>query len=55
MIQEKESKSKTHFYFSMVKSAIRIAAGFILIKGDLTWAGILLIIAEVLGIAEETI
>ena len=54
--------SKKHFYISMVKSVVRIAAG-----GAFVWAGYsleipfvpfilggaLLIVAEVLGIAEE--
>ena len=44
---------KFHFYVSLVKSAIRIAAGVTLIMGSLMWAGILLIAAEVLGIVEE--
>ncbi len=54
--------SKKHFYISLVKSAVRILAG-----GAFVWAGYsleipflplivgggLLIVAEVLGIAEE--
>jgi hypothetical protein len=42
-----------HFYYSMVKSAIRIIGGIGLIFGALTFCGIMLIIAEVLGILEE--
>jgi hypothetical protein len=53
MIQPKESKSKTHFYISLVKSGFRVGAGFTLCYGDLMSAGALLIIAEALGIAEE--
>ena len=44
---------KTHLYISLAKSAIRIAAGAALITGHFVWAGVLLIAAEVLGIAEE--
>ena len=45
--------SKWHFRISIVKSGMRIAAGFRLFQGDLVGAGVFLIIAEVLGIAEE--
>ena len=45
--------SKKHFYISLVKSAVRIAAGAVLITGNFVAAGALLIAAEVLGIAEE--
>ena len=45
--------SKKHFYISLVKSAVRIAAGIVLITGNFVVAGALLIAAEVLGIAEE--
>ena len=50
---EPKDTSKKHFYISMVKSAIRIGAGVFLMFGDLIVAGTLLIVAEVLGIAEE--
>ena len=46
---------KGHFWVSMVKSVIRIMAAAFLINGLLTLAGILFIIAEVLGIAEELV
>lgn len=45
--------SKKHFYISLVKSAVRIAAGILLIRGNLVGAGALLIGAELLGILEE--
>lgn len=51
-IQPKDP-SKWHFRISIVKSGIRIAAGFRLIQGDLLGAGVLLIVAELLGVAEE--
>ncbi len=58
---------KGHFYVSIVKSVIRIAAGVCLIMVPSIWtvqgwesslvmyAGILLIAAEVLGIVEEIV
>lgn len=51
-IQPKDP-SKWHFRISIVKSGMRIAAGLRLIQGDFFGAGVFLIIAEVLGIAEE--
>lgn len=45
--------SKNHFRISMVKSVFRIFAGLTLIAGQLTIAGLLLIFAELLGVAEE--
>ena len=53
-IQPKDT-SKGHFYVSIVKSALRIAAGATLIQGSLVIAGGLLIAAEVLGIVEELV
>lgn len=47
--------AKKHLYVSLVKSALRIAAGFSLVFGGLLWAGALLIAAEVLGIVEELV
>lgn len=44
-----------HARLSFVKSAFRIAAGFSLITGSLLFSGVLLIIAEVIGIAEELV
>jgi hypothetical protein len=52
-MQPKESKSNRHFNISMVKSAVRIAAYTMLAFGYLWMAGLALIIAEGLGIAEE--
>jgi hypothetical protein len=53
-IQPKDP-SKRHFYVSIAKSGIRIAAGLRLVQGDLLGAGVLLIIAELLGIVEELV
>ena len=47
--------AKLHFRISMVKSALRIAAGAGLIAGSLLICGVLLIAAEVLGIVEEMV
>ena len=44
-----------HLYISLVKSAVRIAAGGCLITGNLLMAGVCLILAEVLGIVEELV
>jgi hypothetical protein len=44
-----------HKYISFVKSGFRIAAGFALALGYLQGAGLLLVLAEVLGIAEEMV
>ena len=46
---------KWHFRISIVKSGLRIGAGLQLIKGNLIPAGVLLIVAEVLGVLEEII
>ena len=53
-IQPKDT-SKGHFYVSLVKSVLRITAGGALISGFIVYAGILLIVAEVLGIVEELV
>jgi hypothetical protein len=53
-IQPKDT-SKGHFYVSIVKSAVRIAAGVALIMGSLVVCGALLIMAEILGIVEEVV
>jgi len=45
--------SKKHFYISLVKSVVRIAAGAFLISGNFVAAGALIIGAEILGILEE--
>ncbi len=44
-----------HFYVSMIKSFLRIAAGATLINGLFLAAGILFIVAELLGILEELV
>ena len=52
-VPEPRDVSKKHFYISLVKSVVRIAAGAFLIAGNFVAAGALLIGAEILGIAEE--
>ena len=53
-IQPKDT-SRNHFYVSLVKSLIRIVAGGAFMLGHVAEAGALLILAEVLGIAEEIV
>ena len=53
-IQPKDT-SKGHFYVSIVKSAVRVAAGATLIVAGLSLPGWLLILAEILGILEEVV
>lgn len=53
-IQPKDT-SKGHFYVSLLKSILRIIAGGNLAIGNLWWAGIFLILAELLGILEELV
>jgi len=45
----------THTSVSMIKSGFRILAGVALCFGDVVVAGALLIVAELLGIAEELV
>ena len=53
-VQPKDT-SKGHFYVSLAKSGIRIAAGIALLNGEVAYAGFLLIAAEVLGVVEELV
>jgi hypothetical protein len=52
-MQEKESKTNWHFRISLFKSCLRIMAGVAIISGEFMPAGVLFILAEILGIAEE--
>lgn len=54
-MEPKESKSKRHFYLSMLKSCLRITAGIYMLQLPLYGqaAGALFIIAEIFGIFEE--
>jgi hypothetical protein len=53
-IQPKDT-SKGHFYVSLVKSGLRIGAGLTLVQGLIVPAGVLFIVAEILGIVEEIV
>lgn len=53
-IQPKDP-SRGHFYVSLAKSGLRIGAGLTLVQGLIVPAGILFIVAEVLGIVEELV
>lgn len=44
-----------HQYISFVKSALRIVAGCGLIGGAFVSAGVLFILAEILGVVEELV
>jgi len=52
-MQPKESKSKSHFRISLVKSGFRFGACYGLFVSDLYTAATFLALAEILGIAEE--
>lgn len=47
--------ARKHLIISLVKSAVRILAGISLISGAFVLAGLLIIGAEVLGVAEELV
>jgi hypothetical protein len=55
MKKVKQPDPKKHLYISLVKSGIRILAGSMLFVDLWHLAGILIIVAEVLGIAEELV
>jgi hypothetical protein len=50
---ENKDPSKKHFYISLVKSVVRASSGGALLVGNIPLAGLLLILAEILGVAEE--
>jgi len=49
----KESKTNKHFIFSLIKSIIRITGFVFLIDQQFITTGIILTLAELLGIIEE--
>lgn len=51
----KHPDPKLHLQLSLVKSGVRILAGGALILGSLAYCGVCLIIAELIGIAEELV
>lgn len=52
-MQPKESKTNWHFRTSIAKSVLRILAGWSLCNQKFVIAGVLFILAEILGIVEE--
>jgi hypothetical protein len=52
-MQQKESKTNTHFILSMIKSVIRLGACVFLGYGYIPQAAFTLALAEMLGIIEE--
>lgn len=52
-MQEKASQTKSHFRLSILKSCFRIFGYAFLISGYLGISGIILVIAEIIGILEE--
>ena len=46
---------KKHQYISFVKSLLRIVAGVSLCSSNFVIAGVMLVLAEVLGVAEELV
>jgi hypothetical protein len=52
-MQQKESKTNSHFWISLFKSVIRLTACWFLFNQMFGYTAILFGIAEVLGIVEE--
>ena len=52
-VPQPKDPSKFHFYTSLTKSVVRIAAGIALCMGAFFLSGLLFVAAEVLGIVEE--
>jgi hypothetical protein len=54
-MQEKESKSSTHYRLSLIKSAFRFGAcfGLLINPNGIQVFAVLMVLAEILGIAEE--
>jgi hypothetical protein len=54
-MQEKESKTNSHFWISIIKSGVRFIACYFLFNGDFKSSALLFFFAEFLGVAEEII
>ena len=54
-MSDKIPDPKIHKQISLIKSVVRIAAGIVFCCGEIALGGFLLIIAEMLGIAEELV
>ena len=52
-MQQKESKTNSHFWISIIKSIIRFGACYFLFNGDFKSSALLFVFAEGLGIAED--
>jgi hypothetical protein len=52
-MQPKESKSKKHFWTSIIKSVLRLFGCGYLMFGDVVGTAIVFALAEVLGVIEE--
>ncbi len=52
-MQQKESKTNSHFWISVFKSVLRITACYFLFHEQFGNTAIMLFLAELLGIAEE--
>jgi len=46
---------KWHLRISLLKSLLRFGAGFYLFLGNMIMAGVLIILAEILGVLEELV
>lgn len=46
---------KWHLRISLLKSLLRFGAGFYLLLGNVVMAGVLIILAEILGVLEEIV
>jgi hypothetical protein len=46
---------KWHLRISLLKSLLRFGAGFYLILGNVVMAGVLIVLAEILGVLEELV
>lgn len=51
----KQPDPKKHLQMSLIKSVFRIFAGLVLMSGQVYGAGMLLIVAEGIGVAEELV
>ena len=54
-MEKPKKKDDPHFWVSLVKSAIRIAACYMLFIGSIEMAAVTLAIAEFAGIGEELV
>ncbi len=55
MVTKYTPDAQRHFYVSLLKSVLRICAGFTLMASMFIITGLLLIVAEILGVIEELV